>query len=66
MSVCRTCADTTHTKRYCAPFRCYCGHPDCPAFASYEGLRPINVTCLPRATSTAWGDREEPTWIDQM
>ena len=22
--------------RYCAPLRCYCSHPECPAFASYR------------------------------
>jgi hypothetical protein len=33
---CETCIETTHTSRYCALTRCYCGHPACPAYDSYE------------------------------
>jgi len=68
MSACQTCAAEQPTStRYCAPLRCYCGHPTCPAFASYEAPTRLNVTSLPtRATSTAWDDREESTWIDSM
>jgi hypothetical protein len=33
--------------RYCAPNRCYCGEPDCPAYASYgRPLEPVLSTIL--------------------
>ena len=68
MSACQSCRDAhPGSTRYCAPKRCYCGHADCPAYASYEEPPRINVASLPtRATSTAWDDREEPTWIDRL
>ena len=67
MSACQTCREEQPAStRYCAPKRCYCGHEPCPAYASYEEPTHLNVTSLPRATSTAWDDREESTWIDSM
>jgi hypothetical protein len=35
---CPACAADPHAAplRYCAPLRCYCGHPSCPAAASYQ------------------------------
>lgn len=32
---CPSCRTATGTTRYCAPSRCYCGHEDCPAYASW-------------------------------
>lgn len=53
--------------RYCAQASCRCGHPDCPAFASWTPLRELNVTPLPTpAGRNAWADREDSTWIDQI
>ena len=66
---CQTCADATGTQRYCAPKACYCGHPDCYAFASYVELRPLNVTSIkPRddRMKSAWDDRGEGSWIDGL
>ena len=55
--------------RYCASLACRCGHPACPAFASWvPRVAPLaDVIHLPepRATS-AWANREESTWIDKM
>lgn len=52
---------------YCAPLRCYCGHPQCPAFRSYVELeQPKTPTTVRPATSTAWDDRDSPTWIDNL
>lgn len=36
---CPSCRDDPHAapSRYCAPMRCTCAHPACPAFASYRG-----------------------------
>ena len=38
---CPTCADDPKAApgRYCAPDRCYCGHAECPAVASYVPRR---------------------------
>ena len=68
MSACQTCREEQPaSSRYCAPKRCYCGHPTCHAFVSYEEPTRINVASLPtRVTSTAWDDREESTWIDRL
>lgn len=38
MTECPTC-DLDGRRRYCAPNRCYCGHPDCYAFASWVDPR---------------------------
>lgn len=35
---CPTCAEKTGTKRYCAPGRCYCAHPACPAYPTWVDL----------------------------
>jgi len=54
--------------RYCAPLACRCGHPECPAAASWvprEGQARVIHLLEPRATS-AWANREESTWIDKM
>ena len=52
----------------CAPNRCYCSHPGCPAYHSYinpreQQVAPITVR---QTTDTAWADRESPTWIDNL
>ena len=62
---CPTCADVGKPG-YCAPFRCYCGHDACHAFASWEPRVALNVTSIPARASSAWADREESTWIDKM
>lgn len=41
--------------RYCAPLRCYCGHPECPAYAA--GWAPVE-----RLTAAA---AREPTRLEQ-
>ena len=54
--------------RYCASLACRCGHPACPAAASWvprEGQARVIHLPEPRATS-AWANREESTWIDKM
>lgn len=33
---CSACREKYDDPRYCAPNRCYCGHPECPAYASYR------------------------------
>ena len=71
MSACQTCrTEQPGSTRYCAPKRCYCAHEDCPAFASYEELRPVTVTQIKPADdrmADAWADREEGTsWIDTL
>jgi len=66
--LCPTC-DPTGRGRYCAPLRCYCGHPDCHAADTYIDIRAKALTAVatPEAKhATAWSDREEPTWIDQL
>ena len=63
MSTCPRCHP-----RYCAPARCYCGHPECPAFDTHRERTPINVTDITNRTSKAadlWASREEPTWMDR-
>ncbi len=67
---CPTCdADpSTAPGRYCASLACRCGHPACPAAASWvprEGQAHVIHLPEPRATS-AWANREESTWIDKM
>ena len=66
MSTCSRCA-AEGRRGYCAPLRCYCGHPTCHAFASYVEVKPPEMDDVRAApTSSAWTNREEPTWIDQM
>jgi hypothetical protein len=64
---CPECA-TTGRRGYCAPLRCYCGHGACYAFASFVELAPLNVTPIDKrkSRSSAWAERTESTWIDQM
>ena len=67
---CPTCAanPTAAPSRYCSPLACRCGHPACPAVASWvprEGQARVIHLPEPRATS-AWANREESTWIDKM
>lgn len=80
--LCQTCveeAKTDHRRapgRYCARFCCRCGHPPCPAYQSYEPRRepeplPENVIAMTsRATRppapSAWDERDQPTWIDNL
>jgi hypothetical protein len=68
---CPTCAPA-----YCAPLRCYCGHADCDAAATFvshttvstrvvyddEAVAPAPVAAEP----SDWDEREGPTWIDSM
>ena len=67
---CPTCAANPKAapSRYCSPLACRCGHPACPAVASWvprEGQARVIHLPEPRATS-AWANREESTWIDKM
>jgi hypothetical protein len=63
---CATC--TTEGRRgSCAPLRCYCGHDTCHAFASWTPLQPLNVTDISKPKKgSAWAERKESTWIDQL
>ena len=63
---CPECARLTWPG-YCAPRRCYCGHPECHAYPSWQTLRQLHaVPDVPETRSTAWTDREDDTWIDRM
>ena len=63
---CPECARLTWPG-YCAPRRCYCGHPACNAYPSWKPLRQLHaVPDVPEARSTAWAEREDDTWIDRM
>lgn len=66
---CPTCTRTRNDPAYCAPARCYCGHPDCPAAASYYKPPPITATVTQRTEPSAWDERDKDSkhgWIDQM
>lgn len=68
--LCPTC-EAGPTKRYCAPARCYCGHEDCHAFASWVDMTKVPLPATPkRATKTkaaeAWADREEESWLEKQ
>ena len=66
-AACQTCTEEGR-KGYCARLRCYCGHEDCHASASYVEVLPPDVTTIPTSKSRAaelWADREEPTWLDR-
>jgi len=68
---CPTCAANPKAapSRYCASLACRCGHPACPAFASWvprEGQARVIHLPEPRTASSAWANREESTWIDKM
>lgn len=67
---CPTCRAATGTTRYCAPSRCYCGHEDCPAFASWVDPfalpQPTDTPAPAPATASSWDTREESTWIDKL
>ena len=60
---CETCGG------YCAPNRCYCGHPECHAYASWKPRRKTAPTVTPTRNNDrhaqAWAEREEPTWLDR-
>ena len=62
---CQTCTEEGR-KGYCAPLRCYCGHEDCHAFQSWHEPVAPDITLREVAKTSAWTNREEPTWIDQM
>ena len=51
--------------RYCLA-TCYCG--ECAHYVPIVRHRdtPDNVTPLRPAKTTAWDEREEPTWLDKM
>ena len=65
---CATCANTVGTKRYCAPGRCYCGHPDCHAYDTWVDLATVKLSddSPVAAPSRTWDTREESTWIDKL
>ena len=68
MTDCQPCQELYQDSRYCAPLRCYCGHPECPAFGSWEPLREVSVTSIKPADermAKSWAEREEPTWLDR-
>ena len=63
---CATCTEAGR-RGYCAPLRCYCGHADCYAFASYVPLVALNVTPIDhKKRRNDWAQREESTWIDKL
>jgi hypothetical protein len=65
---CATC-ETTGRRGYCAPARCYCGHPDCHAVESWVDLKAIRFADAPLPTKrgrSRWDDREGATWIDSL
>lgn len=66
-TACQTCANAER-KGYCAPGRCYCGHPTCHAFASWTELPALPDAPIPAkpARASSWDTREESTWIDQL
>jgi DNA-directed RNA polymerase subunit N (RpoN/RPB10) len=49
MSTCPRCHP-----RYCAPARCYCGHPECPAYDTY--VPRISTETTRKDTSDGLGD----------
>ena len=72
---CPTCdADPSAAPgRYCASLACRCGHPACPAAASWvprEGQARVIHLPEPRAarpSASAWAAREEgSSWIDKL
>ena len=68
--LCAPCG-TAGRKGYCAPGRCYCGHTDCPAFASFVDVRALPVPDVAPTKTTgrqksSWDNREGETWIDQL
>ena len=56
---------------YCAPTRCYCGHPECHAYPSWverQGQLPSAPTATSRTTAhhaESWANREEGSWLDR-
>lgn len=71
---CSPCAPT-----YCAPNRCYCGHAECDAAATFvrhvhpktEATGPVfddsaAPAPIPTIEPSAWDEREGPTWIDNL
>lgn len=56
--------------KYCAPNRCYCGHTECTAFASYVAREDMTLdrrqTREFNAHRASWRDREPDTWLDKM
>ena len=62
---CRVCVETRQEPVYCA--RCYCGHPECPAYDTYRELpKPQNIFYKNNTSRSSWDDREEQTWLDKM
>ena len=64
-----TCPSCVEAERrgYCAPLRCYCGHKDCHAAASYyEPAIDLTAVREPKQQRNTWANRKESTWIDQM
>ena len=63
------CPQCTIPGGWCAPHRCYCGHKQCPAYASYISRDQIKATTAKtNATQHAqsWAQREEATWLDRL
>ncbi len=70
---CPTCDADPHAApgRYCASLACRCGHPACPAFASWvprKGqARVIHLPERKTPSASAWAAREEgSSWIDKL
>ena len=55
----------TAPNRYCLA-TCYCGECDHYVPIVRHMDTPANVTPIRPAKVTAWDQREEPTWLDQM
>lgn len=63
------CPECVAPGGYCAPLRCYCGHADCPASASYIPLgqiRSSGPSTNNAQHAKSWADRKEATWLDRL
>ena len=63
----KSCTECTFG--YCAPNRCYCGHPECNAYHSYvdpykEPLKTQGIDASHHKKS--WNNRGESTWLDKL
>ena len=63
------CPACTAPGGYCAPLRCYCGHTECPASASYiplDQIRSSGPSTNNAQHAKSWADRKEATWLDRL
>ena len=70
MSVNTWACDACPPPAYCAPTRCYCGHPECHAYPSWvERQGQLSPKPTPglntERMAASWATREEPTWLDK-